>query len=299
MEVRVQVPASSANLGPGFDCLGLALGLYNRLTVREADCLRIETDGDSPFVPRDGSNLVVVAMKRAYAEAGRPFPNLYLHQSDDIPLSRGLGSSAAAIVAGLAAANALLGNPFDQPQLLRMATGIEGHPDNVAACLYGGLTAAVAQDGDVLCVRALPSPRYAFAALLPHYDLSTRKARAVLPARYSRADAVFNVGHAVLMYAALEQGRDDVLRRACEDRLHQDYRKALIPGWDDVLSLAWRHGALSVFLSGAGPTVLAVYPAQDALFVPRLTEGLAQDAHRWRALALRCSAEGARVLSDS
>ncbi len=296
MEVRVQVPASSANLGPGFDCLGLALGLYNRLAAREADRLCIEIDGDTPFVPRDGSNLVVVAMKRAYAEAGRPFPNLHLHQSDDIPLSRGLGSSAAAIVAGLAAANALLGNPFDQPKLLRMATAIEGHPDNVAACLYGGLTAAVAQDGDVLCVRALPSPRYAFAALLPDYDLPTRKARAVLPARYSKADAVFNVGHAVLMYAALEQGRDDVLRRACEDRLHQNYRKALIPGWDDVLSLAWRVGALSVFLSGAGPTILAVYPAADALFVPRLAEGFTQGALKWRALALRCSAEGARVL---
>lgn len=296
MEVCVQAPATSANLGPGFDCLGLALGLYNTLTAREDDHLHIRIDDGNAFIPRDGSNLIVIAMKRAYELAGRPFRGAYLCQKNGIPLSRGLGSSAAAIVSGLVAANALLGGALDIPALLRLATAIEGHPDNVAACLYGGLTAAMVQDGDVWCARTQPSPRYGYVAMYPEYDLSTRKARAVLPDSYSKADAVFNVGHAVLMYAALEQGHDELLRHACEDRLHQGYRRALMSGWDDVFAQAWGAGALSVFLSGAGPTILAVHEAADESFAMRLAQGFANAGLPWRVQALRCSAGGARVL---
>jgi homoserine kinase len=298
MQVRVQAPATSANLGPGFDCLGLALNLHNTLTVSESDRLCIEMEDGCDCLPLDDTNLVVVAMKRAYALAGKPFPGLHLRQRNDIPLSHGLGSSAAAICCGLVAANALMGEPFDRAVLLGLATDLEGHPDNVAACLYGGLTAAVAQDGSVLCDHGQPSGRYRYLAMAPEYELATRKARAVLPDCYPKADAVFNVGHAVLMYAALEHGNDELLHRACEDRLHQNYRKTLMPGWDDVFAQAWQAGALAVFLSGAGPTILAVYDGGNESFPNDVARRFAQAALAWRVTPLQCCAEGAGIVRD-
>jgi homoserine kinase len=293
--VKVRTPATSANLGPGFDCLGIALNVYNRLEIHEDDRLRIEIEGggSNPHIPRDGSNLVYQSMKKAYEEAGKDCPNFFILQNNSIPLSRGLGSSAAAIVGGLLAANALMGAPFDKPELARMATSIEGHPDNVVPCIFGGLTAAVLDGGNVCYARTLPSSRYAYAAILPEYDLSTRKARLVLPESYSRADTVFNVGHAVMMYAALEQGLDDVLRLACRDRLHQPYRKAIVPGWDDINALAWDCGALAVFLSGAGPAVMAVYAKEDDGFLRKLEAGFPALTNGWKAMRLECSEEGA------
>lgn len=298
MEIRVQAPATSANLGPGFDCLGLSLDLYNTLTAREDDRLCVEIADGGAFIPKDSANLVVVAMKRVYDLVGTPFRGAYLRQKNDIPLSRGLGSSAAAICSGLVAANALLGEPLDKPVLLRLATAIEGHPDNVAACLYGGLTAAVAQQGDVRCSRALPCPRYGYLAMYPDYDLPTRRARAVLPTSYAKADVVFNVGYAVLMHAALEHGDDALLRSACQDRLHQPYRRPLMAGWDDVFAQAWAAGALAVFLSGAGPTILAVYDMSDEGFAARVGQGFARVDLRWQAMPLGCSVMGAGILAD-
>ncbi len=295
--VRVRVPASSANLGPGFDCLGLALNLYNTLEAREGDRLVIVTEGDgAQYIPSDESNLTYQAMRRVYDEAGRKCPGLFIRQVNNIPLSRGLGSSAAAIVGGLVAANALLGGPMGSMELLRLATAIEGHPDNVAPCLLGGLTAAVADGDRVHCARALPDARFAFAAMVPNFDLSTKKARQALPESYSKADAVHNVGRAVLMFAALQQGLAGELREASQDRMHQPYRKGLIPGWDEVNAAAYEAGALAVCLSGAGPTVMAVYDRQEGAFLHRLQNGLHGLAHRWDVLGLECCHEGAVVL---
>ena len=292
--VKVRVPATSANLGPGFDCLGIALNLYNKLEVHENDTLHIEIEGGNHLhIPCDGSNLVYQAMKKAYEAAGKDCPNFFILQTNAIPLCRGLGSSAAAIVGGLLAANALMGAPLDKAELARLAAAIEGHPDNVVPCLFGGLTAAATDDGVVSYARTLPSPRYAYAAILPEYDLSTIRARMVLPESYTRADAVYNVGHAALMYAALEQGLDDVLGKACGDRLHQPYRKEIVPGWEDITNLAWESGALAVFLSGAGPTVMAIYLKEDDGFMRRLEAGFSGLTHGWKALRLECCADGA------
>lgn len=294
--VKVRVPATSANLGPGFDCLGLALNLYNKLEAREDDRLTIVSEGEGArYIPADSSNLTYQAMKGAYEAAGRKCPGLFIRQINAIPLSRGLGSSAAAIVGGLVAANALMGNPLDRQELLQIATKLEGHPDNVAPCLYGGLTAAVQDGGQVHLARVLPDPRFAFAAMVPEFDLSTKKARQALPESYSKADAVHNVGHAVLMYAALHLGLGHQLKAACQDRLHQPYRKGLIPGWDDVNSAAIDAGALAVYLSGAGPTVMAVYDRQDGDFIHRLEQGLCSLVYRWDVLRLECCQEGATV----
>ena len=294
--VKVRVPATSANLGPGFDCLGIALNLYNRLEAHEDDRLRVEVEGDgAEYIPADDSNLTVQALRRVYDVAGRPYRGFFLRQINGIPLSRGLGSSAAAIVGGVLAANALLGSPLDKQELLRIACAIEGHPDNVTPCLFGGLTASALDGGRVHFVRTLPAPRLSFAAMVPEFDLPTKKARQALPECYVKADAVHNVGRAVLMYAALEQGIGYVLKAAGDDRLHQPYRKSLIPGWDDVNAAACDAGALTVFLSGAGPTVMAVYEKQDEDFIHRLEERLGGMEYRWKALRLECCQEGASV----
>lgn len=294
--VKVRVPATSANLGPGFDCLGLALNLYNRLEAHEEEGLRIDIEGEGAgFLPADAANLAYQAMKRAYEAAGRKCPGLFIRQVNAIPLSSGLGSSAAAIVGGLVAANALMGGPLDKMELLRIACEMEGHPDNATPCLLGGLTAAVMEGGEVQYARTLPHGRFGFAAMVPQFELSTKKARSVLPESYARADAVQNIGRAVLMYAALEQGRAELLRTASRDRIHQPYRKALIPGWDDASACAVDAGALAVFLSGAGPAVMAVYDCPDEGFMKRLEEGLPGAHGSWRAIRLECCQEGATV----
>lgn len=294
--VKVRVPATSANLGPGFDCLGLALTLYNRLEAHEDVGLRIEVEGEgAELIPRDASNLAYQAMKRAYEAAGRECPGFFIRQINAIPFSKGLGSSAAAVVGGLAAANALMGNPLEKQTLLKIALSLEGHPDNAAPCLFGGLTAAAVDGGEVQYARTVPDGRFCFAALIPDFELPTKKARQALPDMYSKHDSVYNVGRAVLMYAALEQGRGDLLKTACQDKLHQPYRKAMIPGWEDVNACAADMGALATFLSGAGPAVMAVFDRADEGFLHRLEEGLCGIAGNWRALRLECCQEGATV----
>jgi homoserine kinase len=294
--VRVRVPATTANLGPGFDCLGLALTLYNRIEAHEAESLRIDAEGEGAgVIPRDASNLVYQAMKRAYAAAGRACPSLFIRQVNAIPFGRGLGSSAAAVVGGLAAANALMGNPLDKGVLLKIAFSLEGHPDNAAPCLFGGLTAAAVERGEVRYARALPDERFSFAAMIPDFELPTKKARGALPESYPQADAVQNVGWAVLMYAALEQGRADLLKTASQDKLHQPYRKALVPGFDEANACAVDAGAFAAFLSGAGPTIMAVFERSDEGFMRRLDEGLRGVSGDWKALRLECCQEGVAV----
>lgn len=294
--VKVRVPATSANLGPGFDCLGLALNLYNKLEVHEDDKLRIDVEGDgAELIPADASNLTYRAMKRVYESAGLDCPGFFIRQVNAIPLARGLGSSAAAIVGGLVAANALLDNALDKHELARIACSLEGHPDNVVPCLLGGLAASAMEDNEVFYARTLPHELFSFAAMVPVFALSTKKARQALPDSYPRADAVRNVGRAVLMYAALEQGRGDIMKAASSDRLHQPYRKALIPGWDDVNACAVDAGALAVYLSGAGPTVMAIFDRQDEGFMRRLEDELCGLTEKWKALRLECCHEGATV----
>lgn len=294
--VKVKIPATSANLGPGFDCLGLALNIYNRLEVHEDDKLRIDSEGEgAELIPSDASNLTYQAMKRAYEAAGRQCPGFFIRQVNAIPLSRGLGSSASAIVGGLVAANALMGNPLDKQELLNIACAIEGHPDNVTPCLFGGLTASVMDGWEIHFARTLPDEQFCFAAMVPGFDLPTRRARQVLPESYSKADAVQNVGRAVLMYAALQQGQCSSLKAASRDKIHQPYRKTLIPNWDEATAHAVDCGALAVYLSGAGPTIMAIYERHDEGFMHRLQEGLDSLPNSWKALRLECCHEGAMV----
>jgi homoserine kinase len=259
LRVHVQIPASSANLGPGFDALGLALGLYNEIEAAESDRITVAVEGEgADRLAVNERNVIVRAVRMAYETAGRPFRGCAVTCVNRIPLARGLGSSAAAWVGGLLAGNTLLGSPLAADTLLALAARAEGHPDNVAAALLGGLTVAY---GGPTGARALSLPVPAglrWVVLVPDVSMATAEARAVLPQSVRRADAVFNVQRVALLLASLQTGRADLLPSALEDRLHEPYRLRLFPWMADVSAAARAAGALGCVLSGAGPSLLAV-----------------------------------------
>ncbi len=259
--VRVRVPATSANLGPGFDALGLALTRYDDLTATvEGSGLTIDVEGEgAPGVARDESHLVVRAMRAAFDLLGGHPPGLRLECVNRIPHSRGLGSSAAAIVGGVLLARALVSGGagvLDDAAVLGLASTLEGHPDNVAPCLLGGLTVAWTVEGATRAVRRDLDPAVVPVALVPPFEASTERARGLLPATVSHADAAASAGRAALLVAALT-GTPQALFDATEDRLHQAYREPAMP---DTLALvrALRDRGLPAVVSGAGPTVLVL-----------------------------------------
>lgn len=257
--VRVKVPASTANLGPGFDTLGMALNLYAWIEMGLAETTRIELYGDQMTgVPADKSNLIYKVAQMVFERAGIRHPELYIAMYSDIPLTRGLGSSASAIVGALAAANALIDRPFTDDDLFQMATELEHHPDNVGASLFGGIVVAFWDGKRAEHIRVEPHEQLEVLVAIPHFQLSTDKARGVLPREQSLENAVFNVGHSSVLVAALCTGRLDMIARAMKDALHQPYRALLVPGLGKILAEATDHGALGVALSGAGPTMLAL-----------------------------------------
>lgn len=255
--VVVKVPASTANLGPGFDSLGMALALFAWVSLAPAETTRVTLYGDNlDGVPLDKTNLVYEVAQAVFERAGVSIPELDITIRSDIPLTRGLGSSASAIVGALVAANALIGDPLSNGELFQMATALEKHPDNVGASLFGGIIVAAWDGTRAEHVRFDPPAGMAVLAAIPQFELSTKKARNVLPDSLPLKDAVFNVTHSSLLTAALASGRLDLLRFAMRDRLHQPYRAALIPGMETILRDAGDHGALAAVLSGAGPTML-------------------------------------------
>lgn len=263
-KVRVKVPASTANLGPGFDTLGMALNLYAWIEMSVAEQTTIHLHGDNMNgVPTDKSNLIYEVAQMVFQQAGVQIPELEISMYSDIPLTRGLGSSASAIVGALAAANALAGDVLSIDELFLLATKLEDHPDNVGASLFGGIVVA-AWDGERAdYIRLTPDERLEVLVAIPHFQLSTEKARNVLPKQVPMKDAVYNVSHSSLLVAALATGNFGMIRHAMKDSLHQPYRASLIPGMSDILAGAVDYGALGIALSGAGPTLLALVDASS------------------------------------
>lgn len=260
----VRAPASSANLGPGFDSLGLSVPLHTTLRVTPQATTEIVPLGEElRDTPADESNYLYRAMELAARRAGQPLPPARIEIETEVPLARGLGSSAAALVAGIVAGNELLGRPLDQETVLDVAAREEGHPDNVAPALFGGIVVATLDKLGTHYVRLDPPAHLGVTVLIPDFELSTSKARAVLPKEYSRADAVHALSHAALLAAALSVGRLDLLRHAMQDYIHQVWRAPLVPGLSDILEHAHRHGALGAALSGAGPTVLCFHDQRE------------------------------------
>lgn len=294
--VRVTVPATAANLGPGFDALGLALTLYNEVELEEADGVEVELEGEgAAALPRTEANLVVRGTRAVYGTVGRPFRGLRVRQRNRIPPGRGLGGSASAWLGGMLGANALLGAPLSREAVLDLAIQHEGHPDNLAAALHGGLT-VTCWDGEDRVVVTLPVPAgVVFVLLVPDREASTAEARAILPDTVSRQDAVFNVGRACLLLAALWQERWDLLAPGMADRLHQPYRRALFPWLDRIFAAARQAGALGWALSGAGPSVLAVARGAPEPVAGALEAALRAEGLKGHTLILGVDRAGARV----
>lgn len=292
--VRVLVPATSANLGPAFDCAGLALGLRDELVAMASDDegVLIEVAGEgSDTVSRDSSHLVAVAMARMFAELGERPAGFVLRCANAIPHGRGLGSSAAAIIGGLVLARAMVeGADIDDASVLRLALELEPHPDNLAAALHGGLTLAwVDEDGGVGVVRRDPHPGLRACAIVPEGRLATSSARAALPATVPLADAARNAGRSALLVHALTTDPDPgLLLAATSDRLHQEQRRSVYP---ESMALVdrLRDAGIAAFVSGAGPTVLAL---ADEPTVAAVTGALPAG---WRLRELPIAAEGAQV----
>jgi len=277
--VVVEAPATSANLGPGFDCLGLALELRDRVSFEPAERTTVSVSGEGAGqIPLGPEHLILATVRRAFAECGRPVPELAVTCENRIPHGRGLGSSSAAIVTGLAGARAL-GAPLSDDDLLPLAALIEGHPDNVAPALLGGLTAAWVEAGVARAVRLQPAGELRACVAIPGERLSTSTARSLLPASVPFADAVHTVGRAALAVVAFTQ-RPDVLLAATEDRLHQDYRREAYPlSWELVQQL--RSAGIPAAISGAGPSVIAFgAPIEAPDGWRRLDIGLATDGVR-------------------
>jgi homoserine kinase len=256
----VRVPASSANLGPGFDSLGLALGVYLTCRFRRSDSLSIRAEGrDSAQISTGPDNLIWQTAVAVGRSLNLPLPPIELEIRNDIPLGKGMGSSAAALTAGVVIADRLLELHWKPPRILDEAARLEGHPDNVAPCTLGSIVASAIDSGGVTRAVRLDLPRsFGLAIVVPDFDLPTAKARAVLPSGYSRADAVFNVQRASLLIAALATGSTWAFPAALEDRFHQPYRAPLVPGLEEILRLR-APGLLGCALSGAGPSILVFY----------------------------------------
>lgn len=257
-QVQVCVPATTANLGPGFDILGLALQLYNRFSLQLTD--EPGWHADLPphvHLPTDANNLVFQAIRYLFKHVGFTCTGMQLSLTIDIPLARGLGSSSTAIVGGLVAANHLSGANLSRAALLAMAVDIEGHPDNVTPALMGGLTLSYMADGQHHFIPLSFPEELAIVVAIPEFELSTAHARSVLPAQVSRNDAVFNSSRTALLVYALQERRFELLQAAMDDRLHQPYRAVLVPGMLEAMHAAYDAQALGVALSGAGPTLLA------------------------------------------
>ncbi|GAC1488925.1 MAG: homoserine kinase [Candidatus Limnocylindrales bacterium] len=295
-DLRVRVPATSANLGPGFDAFALALPMVAEFEVRAAHRWSVTVDGADEGIPTGEDNLFVIGARAAAKAIGSVLPPQHVTQCSAIPQGRGLGSSAAAIVGGVTAANALLGEPLGRRALLRIAAEVEGHGDNVAAALYGAFTVAVPHADGPVAVRIAFPAAWRVCLLVPGDLLATEKARGVLPAQVSRTDAVFNLAHASALVAAVLRADGALLRIAMQDRLHQTARQRLVPTLEDVSRAACDAGAFGAALSGAGPSVLAVAPARlAARVIGAMEEASALDGTPARGRVVRVRAAGAQV----
>ncbi len=267
--IRIRVPATSANLGAGFDCLGLAVNLYNYMDMAESDSIEIAST-DGTWVPTTKENMIYSSAEHLYRLCGKTLPGLRILQENNVPMTRGLGSSSACIIGGLVGANTLLGSPFSKAELVNIASGLEGHPDNTTPALLGGIVTSVLEGDKVYWVKQEVQNTLRLVAIIPDFKVSTEMARRVLPQEIAHQDARYNLARAALFSASLLQGKYENLKIAVGDRLHQPYRMPLIKHADEVFRFAYELGAYAVYISGAGPTMMAVVSGEDADFAPKL-----------------------------
>ncbi len=300
MKVKVQVPATTANLGPGFDTFGIAWKLYNILwaELRSGNALTVENENqDSPELADPKRNWVSVAAAKLFTAAGAEDLGAHFVLNNQIPVSRGLGSSAAAIVGGLLAANTLLGDVFTLEELTEMAVDLEGHPDNVCPALYGGFVASCRRSGETTTMLHIKPPAILKGVVaVPDFQLATKVARGAMPKEVAMGDAVFNVQCASLLLGAMIMGDTALMSKVMEDKLHQPYRFPLIPGAYEVLEAAKKAGAISTALSGAGPTLIAFTDQEGSAIGEAMEKAWLEQGIKSHAMVLEQDADGAKIL---
>lgn len=299
--LHIRVPATSANMGSGFDSIGIALQLYNHIWIEEIPkgveiILKKE---QTISIPKDKRNLIYRTMVDFYASVGKVMPGVRIIQEDDIPATRGLGSSAACIVGGLIAANKMSGCNYSDAQIAQIAAKIEGHPDNSNPALLGGMVVGALDANEMRYVKINMPENLTFAIMVPDFPVSTEDSRRVLPEEVSIKDAIFNASRAGLLVASMMTGNIDNLDMAMDDRIHQQYRKELIPEMDRVFKAAKGYGAKTAYLSGAGSTLMAVLTddARDE-FEMKMSAYLNSIPHEWTLMLLKPDFEGAKLMEN-
>lgn len=287
MKITVKVPATSANLGSAFDVGGIAFGLYNCISFAPSEKLIIK-GCDERY--RNENNMAYLAYEKVLEKLGENGEVEIDFEKTEIPVTRGLGSSAALIVAGAYSANALYGNKLSKEELLNICTEIEGHPDNVAPALYGGLCLSIMGNGKVFCVKSEVSDKIKFTAIIPEFKVSTKEARKALPVKIPFKSAVFNSSRTALLAEAFKSGNMDLIAEVTKDKLHQNYRKKLYKNADEVEKISKEIGAKAFFVSGAGPTQIAV---SETSIASKLNERLKGIENGWKAIELTADNFGA------
>ena len=294
--VTIKIPATSANMGPGFDCLGIALDIWNVVSV-ELGARGVDISGyGEDDLPHDSSNMVLASAERVFRELGEPVPEMRVRCHNDIPTARGLGSSSAALVGGLMAGSALNGDPLSRNDLLQIAARVEGHPDNVAPAIYGGMRIAALENGVVTSAPVPVPPELSAVLYIPSVAMPTDEARGLLGAEVSRADAVFNIARAALLVRAMATGDLRHLRIATDDRLHQPARQTIFFPMKNIIRAALGAGALGAFLSGAGSTVLAFAVEKEFTIGYEMADAAAKSGLDGEIRIVKPTALGAHVV---
>ena len=293
--ISVRVPATSANMGPGFDSLGISLKLYNEYEFAEIDKGIVFEGVEKEFANKE--NIIFQAMEKTFKRYKYNYSGLLIKVvKQQIPISRGLGSSSSCIVAGIVGAMKLIGIKINKDEVFKIAVEIEGHPDNVSPAIFGGMTVSIMEQDKPIynCINVKPGIK--FIALIPRFRLSTAEARAVLPEKLPLADAVFNVGRTALLVSTLINGQYELLKYAVQDKIHQDYRSCLIEGFTEIYRAALDQGALACYLSGAGPTIMTIVQADNEVFKEHIGQFIKKNNYRYDVLELELDLKGVTIL---
>lgn len=293
--IQVRVPATSANMGPGFDSLGVALGFYNNIKISETDSGLSVYNNSREYIPVGEKNLIYRSICRVFDEVGYQKKGIKIIQNSEIPVTRGLGSSSACIIGGMLAANIISGRHLGYNDILNLASETEGHPDNVTPALFGGFCVATMEDGKVIYKSHKLTYGIKFAVMVPDFFLSTRQSRVALPENVTLKDASYNISRASLMTSMLISGDLDNLKYAAGDRLHQDYRKVNIDNFDDILDKSYEFGAKATFLSGSGSAIVSVLSADNENFSANMSEYLKELKQKWKCKLVTIDNVGAII----
>lgn len=279
--IYVRVPATSANMGSGFDSLGIALGIYNTLRISEIESGIVVYNNSKEYIPVGEKNLIYRAICRVFDEVGYEKKGIKIIQNSEIPVTRGLGSSSACIIGGMLAANVISGRKLNYKQILNLATEFEGHPDNVTPALFGGFCVAATENGETVYTSNKLNPKLKAAIMVPDFFLSTKVSRGTLPENVTLQDASYNISRASLLTSALIKGKYDDLKFAVSDRLHQNFRKDNVPYFDEIMEKSYDLGAKATYLSGSGPTIVSLISEKYDEFEKGMKEFLNSLEGKW------------------